>query len=479
MTIPLRIITFLFVFGQCVFGNGIANAAEDCPFRLQVTYPGGEKGCLTDIPLAKKTSKKWGRSIADVAKYANNYVIIAGETCDAPEIYTTVRSNHPFEIQRLFDSVSDYVKECSAECNCAMVVKDGAVLLNKNLAMVFGDSKTRVSEVAQTPKKVESAQQSSSKENNKQTQLQSSVPSSPQISTSLAGSVPAAVDPTRQRESDLLAQISAELARLRAETEAVKEERKALTQTIVNVNIQKPVAVMANRKALVIGNDNYKFVTPLLNAREDAKTMALELGNVGYNVTLKLDVTEKELKSILRTFKNQIEAGDEVAFFYAGHGVQLDNSNFLLPVDVAGDGEDQVRDEAIALQRILDDIASKKAKFTLAMIDACRDNPFKGSGRSIGGGTRGLAPTTAATGQMVIFSAGSGQQALDKLSPSDKSKNGLFTRVFAREIKTPGVSVDRLVRNVRNEVVNLAKSVGHEQVPAIYDQVVGEFYFKK
>ena len=112
------------------------------------------------------------------------------------------------------------------------------------------------------------------------------------------------------------------------------------------------------------------------------------------------------------------------------------------------------------------------------MIDACRDNPFKtAGGRAIGG--RGLAPTTAATGQMVIFSAGAGQQAMDKLGPTDKNKNGLFTRVFLKEMQKPGVSVDRVVRNVRNEVVGLAKSVGHEQVPAIYDQVVGEFYFRR
>ena len=206
--------------------------------------------------------------------------------------------------------------------------------------------------------------------------------------------------------------------------------------------------------------------------------MAENLKNVGYQVTLKLDVTEKELKASLRQFKGQVESGDEVAFFYAGHGVQLANSNYLVPIDVAGEAEDQLRDEAIALQRLLDDMNDKKVKFTLAMVDACRDNPFKSSGRALGGNTRGLAPTTAATGQMIVFSAGTGQQALDKLGPSDKNKNGVFTRVFVKEMQKPGVSIDRVVRNVRTEVVNLAKSVGHDQVPAIYDQVVGEFYFK-
>ncbi len=243
---------------------------------------------------------------------------------------------------------------------------------------------------------------------------------------------------------------------------------------------EKPAAqavIHAQRRALVIGNDAYKQVAKLVNAREDARAMAESLEQLGYHVTLKLDLNEKEMKAALRTFKGQVEGGDEVLFFFAGHGVQLGAANYLLPTDIGGENEEQVKDEAIQLQRILDDMSERKAKFTLAMIDACRDNPFKTAGRAIGG--RGLAPTTAATGQMVIFSAGAGQQAMDKLGPSDKNKNGLFTRVFLKEMQKPGVSVDRVVRNVRNEVVGLAKSVGHEQVPAIYDQVVGEFYFRR
>jgi hypothetical protein len=285
----------------------------------------------------------------------------------------------------------------------------------------------------------------------------------------------------RQKDRELLLLLSAELAKLKA------QQQNNSQQIVTNQNLSttnkveppKPLPIFANRKALVIGNDGYKFVSKLLNAKEDANAIAENLTKVGYKVTLKLDQSEKEMKASLRNFKAQVEAGDEVAFFYAGHGVQLANTNYLLPVDVAGEGEEQIKDEAISLQRILDDMSDKKVKFTLAMIDACRDNPFKGSGRSIGGGARGLAPTTAATGQMVVFSAGTGQQALDKLGPNDKDKNGLFTRLFIKEMQKTGITIDQLVRSVRNEVVTTAKSIGHDQVPAIYDQVVGEFYFRK
>ncbi len=132
---------------------------------------------------------------------------------------------------------------------------------------------------------------------------------------------------------------------------------------------------------------------------------------------------------------------------------------------------------SVRRRRARDDMSEKKAKLTLTMVDACRGNPFKTASRNVGG--RGLAATTAATGQMVIFSACAGQLALDKLGPSDTNKNGVFTRVFLKAMQAPGISIDAVLREFRKDVVELAKTVGHEQVPAIYDQVVGEFYFRR
>jgi hypothetical protein len=277
-----------------------------------------------------------------------------------------------------------------------------------------------------------------------------------------------------KKESD---QISVTLELERRNRQELEEQLKVAQQSSPPNTSSSLMPLMANRKALVIGNDTYKSVTKLLNAREDAKAIAANLTAVGYKVTLQLDLNEKEMKAALRIFSSQVQGGDEVMFFFAGHGVQLGAANYLLPIDIAGESEAQVKDEAIQLQRVLDDMTEKKAKFTLAMIDACRDNPFKTAGRAIGG--RGMAPTTAATGQMVVFSAGTGQQALDRLGNNDKNKNGVFTRTFLKEMQKPGVSIDRIVKNVRNEVAELAKTVGHEQVPAIYDQVLGDFYFKK
>ena len=140
-------------------------------------------------------------------------------------------------------------------------------------------------------------------------------------------------------------------------------------------------------------------------------------------------------------------------FYFSGHGVQLGAANYLLPVDISPESEEQVKDDGLALQKVLDDMAEQKTRFSVAIVDACRDNPFpRVAGRSIGGG-RGLAAATPATGQMVLYAAGAGQTALDRLGPSDTTPNGVFTRVLLREMQRPGVPVDRVLRNVRQEVV--------------------------
>jgi hypothetical protein len=257
--------------------------------------------------------------------------------------------------------------------------------------------------------------------------------------------------------------------RLRAEQEEAERKKNA------------PPVVFASRKALIFGNDSYKYATKLENARQDASSMAAELKVFGYDVTLRLDQSQKEMQATLRDFREKVNEGDEVLFFFSGHAVEIDGKNFLTPIDTVGVSPSQLADDSIDLKvGVLEPLSRKKVKLTLALIDACRDNPFlKTSSTRNFNGARGLAPTTPAVGQLIVYSAGSGQTALDRLGPNDPSKNGLFTRVFLQEMKKVDLPIDRVIKNVRTEVVRLAKTIGHEQVPAIYDEVVGDFYFKK
>jgi formylglycine-generating enzyme required for sulfatase activity len=233
--------------------------------------------------------------------------------------------------------------------------------------------------------------------------------------------------------------------------------------------------VHAARLALVVGNDQYQHISPLRNAAADAQAMAVALGKAGYQVTQRTNLDLRVLKDELRTFRRRIQGGDEVVVFFSGHGVQVGGENYLLPTDTRSDSEEQVRDDAVALSSVLADLRSARPAFTLAIIDACRDNPFQQTGKSIGG--RGLTRVSSATGEMVLFAAGEGQRALDRLGNSDPVHNGVFTRVLVKEMERPGIPVDRVMRSVREQVARLAQSVGHDQVPALYDQVLGNFYF--
>ncbi len=298
----------------------------------------------------------------------------------------------------------------------------------------------------------------------------------------IVGSQAAELEASREREARLKAEL--ELARLKLELEKGKDASTNISSEVSATlplpstskeNSSKQTQLSNQRLALVIGNDSYKNVPKLENAVGDAKAISSLLAGLGYEVLTFNNLNEKEFKRSLRQFKQRLKGGEEVVFFFAGHGVQIGSANYLLPTDVGSDSEDQIQDEGIPLQRVLDDFSESKVKFSLAMVDACRDNPFKSTGRSIGG--RGLAATSAATGQMVIFSAGVGQQALDRLGNNDKAKNGLFTRVLIDKVSQSKEPIHILMRDVRAEVAKLAQSVGHDQVPAIYDQVIGDFYF--
>lgn len=244
------------------------------------------------------------------------------------------------------------------------------------------------------------------------------------------------------------------------------------TQTMPNT------VVAAKRVALVIGNDAYEKVPRLDNAVADARAIAIALEKVGFTVMLASNSNKEQMLSAVRKFKTRLNSGDEAVFYYSGHGVQLGNGNYLLPTDISNNNEAQVKDDALPLQRVLNDLQEQKPRFALIVIDACRDNPFStDTGHTIGG--RGLATTAPALGQVVIYSAGTGQSALDKLGSADKDPNSIFTRVFLKEMMKPNVPIGQLLQSVRNQVVYLARSIGQEQTPALFDQAAESFYFTR
>ncbi|MEX0348569.1 MAG: caspase family protein [Paracoccaceae bacterium] len=239
-------------------------------------------------------------------------------------------------------------------------------------------------------------------------------------------------------------------------------------------------AVAANRLALVIGNDNYSDVPVLEKAGADARAVSEKLRELGFDTVEAIDQDRRGMNRRISEFTARLQPGDTAFVFYAGHGVEIDGENYLLPTDIVApsSGEsDFVKSESIALSDLLDRVRQTGARTAIAVIDACRDNPFETvQGRSIGG-TRGLGRITAPQGTFVIFSAGAGQLALDKLNDGDEAQNSVFTRALLPRLSKPGLELRALVSDLRLEVRDLASTVQHRQVPAYYDELLGKFYF--
>lgn len=231
----------------------------------------------------------------------------------------------------------------------------------------------------------------------------------------------------------------------------------------------------ARRIALVVGNDAYQQIDALKNARNDAEAMARELQKVGFTVSRATDVNRDALHKAIDSFVAQVGKDDEAVFYYAGHGVQIDASPYLLPVDIRADSARQLVRDALPLDSLLADLS--RARYALVIVDACRNNPFTSRGvRSIGS-DRGLHPIEPPEGMAVIMSAGRGQTALDSLGPSDKNPNGLFAREFIRLMSVPGIQVRDLLLQVRDSVEKNAATIAHKQRPALIDESRGQFYF--
>ncbi|MBZ0148896.1 MAG: caspase family protein [Pseudorhodoplanes sp.] len=242
-----------------------------------------------------------------------------------------------------------------------------------------------------------------------------------------------------------------------------------------------PPAAAEKRIALVIGindYDNLRADQQLKKAVNDSKAVGDALAAIGFEVLRAENVGRLEFNRIWQRFLNRLEPGDTMAFFFAGHGVEVAGSNFLLARDVprvASGEDDLLKGEAIALARLLDDLRGRRPKMSLLILDACRDNPFpQPGGRSVGG-SRGLARVEAPEGTFVMFSAGTGEAALDRLDASDGDANSVYTRWLIRLMPQPGLSLPDLAQELRRRVRELAARVRHRQTPAYYDEVVGRY----
>ncbi|RYE08031.1 MAG: hypothetical protein EOP22_15300 [Hyphomicrobiales bacterium] len=236
-----------------------------------------------------------------------------------------------------------------------------------------------------------------------------------------------------------------------------------------------PAPAWAARLALVIGINDYEMLPPLEKAVGDAEAMSGKLAEMGFAVTTLLDPDRRAFNQAITAFRLSLRPGDVAFVHYSGHGIEVDGRNLLLPRDMplpASGEEDYLAEEAIDLSALMARVADSGAAARIFVIDACRDNPFARRGVRGLGSVGGLGPVAGPPrGSFILYSAGYGQTALDRLGPDDASPTSIYTRVLLERLGTPGASISEIARQVRSDVAALASAARHDQSPAYYDEL--------
>jgi uncharacterized caspase-like protein len=244
------------------------------------------------------------------------------------------------------------------------------------------------------------------------------------------------------------------------DSRAQQEPNRQLMQT-ASTN-----ATFAKRVALVIGNGAYTSAPPLKNPPNDARDMAANLKTLGFEVSSGVNVSQREMKRLIREFGQKLKAGGNGLFYYAGHGVQARGRNYIIPIDADIQSEADVEDSGVDVGLVLNYMDDAQNGLNIVILDACRNNPFARSFRSA---SDGLAQVDAPSGTLIAYATAPGRVAADGVGA-----NGLYTSELLKAMRLPGLSATDMFMRVRAEVM---KKTGNKQVPWEASSLVGSFYF--
>jgi uncharacterized caspase-like protein len=263
-----------------------------------------------------------------------------------------------------------------------------------------------------------------------------------------------------------------------------------LTKPVIAQPQQVASLKQGRRVGLVIGNSAYRGVPELINPKNDANAIAASLRNVGFDTVMQVsDTTREKMIEALQVFANEAASADWAMVYYAGHGIEVNGQNYLIPVEARLAADRDVRSEAVALDHVMAALHGAR-KLKLIVLDACRDNPFTpqmqrtttvadagasvptvGSSvgtRSIG---RGLGEVKVQGATLVVFAAKHGQTALD-----GEGGHSPFAIAMVQRIATPGVEINKIFRLVRDDVM---EATAGRQEPYTYGSLPGreDFFF--
>lgn len=228
------------------------------------------------------------------------------------------------------------------------------------------------------------------------------------------------------------------------------------------------------RYALVIGNSNYpKAIGMLKNPVNDATDFAKELQTSNFEVQLLTDATYGQMRAAMLKFKEKVDAGSKdqtvSLFYYAGHGLQREDENFLVPIDASVEYEDDIARYCFPVQRmVLSNMERSNSRMHIVILDACRNNPFPSLNRSLG--DSGLGEMRRAMGSFIAYATAPGSVASD-----GTGRNGLYTQELIKAVSKPGLTIEQVFKDVRQNVLRLS---GNKQNTWDSSNIIGEFYFK-
>ncbi|MGY4159340.1 hypothetical protein ACVINW_005182 [Bradyrhizobium sp. USDA 4461] len=227
-----------------------------------------------------------------------------------------------------------------------------------------------------------------------------------------------------------------------------------------------------SRLALVIGQSAYKSVPALPNPANDAKAMSQMLTDAGFAVTTASDLSQDEMRTRISDFAGEVAAkgADTVALvFYAGHGLQIDGENYLVPVDVDPKREADIPIQAVRLNDILNTLTSVPSRMRIVLLDACRNNPFPELSKTAGHGLAIVDARIGAPGTFVSFSTSPGAEAED-----GSGANSPYTTALLATAKQPGIAIEDIFKRVRLAV---NKATDGRQTPWDSSSLTDDFRF--
>lgn len=242
--------------------------------------------------------------------------------------------------------------------------------------------------------------------------------------------------------------------------------------------VREARAAQETRVALVLANANYQTTRDLPNALRDATLIGRTMRSVGFTVTTGVDLTQAGMQKALRDFSIAAAKADVALIYYAGHGIEVDGMNYLVPVDASLGSPNEVEFEAIPLDLAMRSV-QRARRLKIVLLDSCRDNPFmskwnvpgaEATTRSVGG--RGLAPIHEPPGEtLVSYAARAGSRAAD----GKANENSPYARAVARRISESGAEISLVFRRIRDDVL---AETANQQEPFTYGSLSGsEFYF--